>query len=183
MFNDTIKKGCGKIAVHATIDLYNQITKCLLPIPAKFHYTFNLRDIAKVFQGILMTKPISVSDNDMFAKLWLHEASRVFADRLCSTEDIEFFQDLVLEILVTNFKVKWAKKDIVFGKGQEPLFSVILRINSDLKYYELIEKKAKLLNVLEEKLTDYNFASSNKMDLVFFDDAIKHVIALLRILM
>jgi dynein heavy chain len=91
MFSDTIKKGSGKIAVHATIDLYNQITKSLLPIPAKFHYTFNLRDIAKVFQGILMTKPISIADNDMFAKLWLHEASRVFADRLCTTEDIEFF--------------------------------------------------------------------------------------------
>lgn len=88
----------------------------------------------------------------------------------------------MLEILNNKFKVKWAKKELLFD-GEETLFSVILRINSDLKYYELIENKSKLLNVLEEKLTDYNFASSNKMDLVFFNDAIKHVIALLRILM
>lgn len=58
-FSDSIKK-CGNLAVNATIDLYSQITKELLPIPAKFHYTFNLRDIAKVFQGMLMTKTVSV---------------------------------------------------------------------------------------------------------------------------
>lgn len=56
----------------------------MLPIPEKFHYTFNLRDIAKVFQGILLTSPISVTDTDTFAKLWLHETSRVFLDRLCT---------------------------------------------------------------------------------------------------
>jgi len=115
MFNDTIKKGSCKVAIHATIDLYNQITKNLLPIPAKFHYTFNLRDIAKVFQGILMTKPISVADSDMFAKLWLHEASRVFADRLCTPEDIGFFQELATEIMSNKFKYKGAKKELLFA--------------------------------------------------------------------
>jgi len=39
----------GSIAVSATVEIYSQITKGLLPIPAKFHYTFNLRDISKVF--------------------------------------------------------------------------------------------------------------------------------------
>ncbi len=47
-FTDSVRK-CGSIAVASTIDMYTQITKGLLPIPAKFHYTFNLRDVAKVF--------------------------------------------------------------------------------------------------------------------------------------
>lgn len=47
-FTDAVRK-CGIMAVRATIDLYTQITQGLLPIPAKFHYTFNLRDVAKVF--------------------------------------------------------------------------------------------------------------------------------------
>jgi dynein heavy chain len=49
MFGEKIKRNQPKVAVSATIDLYLQITKNLLPIPAKFHYTFNLRDISKVF--------------------------------------------------------------------------------------------------------------------------------------
>ncbi|CAI9592691.1 unnamed protein product, partial [Staurois parvus] len=39
-----------KQLVDATIKVYNTITSQLLPTPAKSHYTFNLRDLSKVFQ-------------------------------------------------------------------------------------------------------------------------------------
>jgi len=49
----TMKKAGEKlkagVAVQATIDMYLQVQRTMLPIPAKFHYTFNLRDVAKVF--------------------------------------------------------------------------------------------------------------------------------------
>lgn len=82
-----------------------------------------------------------------------------------------------------KFKVKWAKKEAVFAKNQTTLFSVIMKWDSDPVLYELIENKAMLLKRLEEKLLDYNFNTSNRMNLVFFDDAIQHIMAILRILM
>lgn len=42
--------------VDTTIQVYATITSQLLPTPAKSHYTFNLRDLSKVFQGILMAE-------------------------------------------------------------------------------------------------------------------------------
>jgi dynein heavy chain len=71
-FSASVKK-CGNAAVAATIDMYTQFNKTMLPIPSRFHYLFNLRDVSKVFQGILMTKPQSVETAQTFSLLWLHE--------------------------------------------------------------------------------------------------------------
>ena len=75
----------------ATIDIYQKIIEEKRPTPAKFHYLFNLRDVSKVFQGILMTKSMSVNNPETFAKLWMHECCRVFHDRLINTDDKIWF--------------------------------------------------------------------------------------------
>lgn len=47
-FTDAVKKMSDTIT-NATIEVYTRIIKEKLPIPSKFHYTFNLRDVSKVF--------------------------------------------------------------------------------------------------------------------------------------
>jgi predicted RNA-binding protein len=36
--------------------VYKTISAQLLPTPAKSHYTFNLRDLSKIFQGMTMVE-------------------------------------------------------------------------------------------------------------------------------
>lgn len=50
-------KSMGGSLVTATIDMYETIAKNLLPTPMKSHYTFNLRDMSKVFQGVAQASP------------------------------------------------------------------------------------------------------------------------------
>lgn len=50
-------KDLNEPLVDSTISVYTTITSQLLPTPAKSHYTFNLRDLSKVFQGMLMAEP------------------------------------------------------------------------------------------------------------------------------
>lgn len=52
-------KGLEKLSasiVKTTVEVYLKMKEKFLPTPKKSHYTFNLRDISKVFQGILQIR-------------------------------------------------------------------------------------------------------------------------------
>ena len=40
-----------------------------------------------------------------FVKLWLHEASRVYGDKLIDIKDMDLFQNIKAEIAKTGFEV------------------------------------------------------------------------------
>ncbi|CAI9532290.1 unnamed protein product, partial [Staurois parvus] len=75
-------KPVGDIITQATIELYNAVTQRFLPTPAKIHYLFNLRDISKVFQGMLRAHRDLHDTKHSMTRLWVHECFRVFSDRL-----------------------------------------------------------------------------------------------------
>jgi hypothetical protein len=53
--------------VMSSIEVYKTVCASLLPTPSKSHYTFNLRDLSKVFQGMLMmeSKKVDVRKEDV----------------------------------------------------------------------------------------------------------------------
>jgi dynein heavy chain len=78
------------LMVAATISIYRAIQQELLPTPSKSHYTYNMRDLSKVFQGMCMFAGVMDSKKTM-VKLWSHECLRVFHDRLVNDEDRLWF--------------------------------------------------------------------------------------------
>jgi len=83
------------IIVTSILNIYNTVKKDLLPTPSKSHYTFNLRDIWKVFQGICSGHPKQISDVPCMVRLWYHENMRVFYDRLTTEEDRLYLSSLL----------------------------------------------------------------------------------------
>jgi dynein heavy chain, axonemal len=96
-FSTEVQALCRPL-VTASIDAYSQITQELLPTPAKSHYTFNLRDVSKVFAGMLMVKPQHCRDKVSIVKLWMHELLRVFHDRLTDASDQDYLQRLTIDL-------------------------------------------------------------------------------------
>ncbi len=164
----------GKL-VDGSIELYLGIQQNLLPTPSKSHYTYNLRDLSQVFQGILMVTSESVNTEEQIINLWLHELARVFRDRLINIEDRTWVNKLCKKLLLQYFEVEVeisAFDNLLFGDYLDP---------DRIKYGE-VNNKAAFKAALNEQLEEYNISYSPKMNLVFFDDAISHISRLARIL-
>jgi dynein heavy chain len=68
---------------HATVDLFSRISSSLLPTPSKPTYSFTIRDMVRVVQGIAnVNGSTEAITKDLYFRLWIHEIVRVFCDRL-----------------------------------------------------------------------------------------------------
>ncbi|KAM9783262.1 dynein axonemal heavy chain 5-like [Neosynchiropus ocellatus] len=170
-----------------------QMTKVkMLPTPAKFHYIFNLRDLSRVWQGMLNTTAEVISSVEVLLLLWKHECKRVIADRFTVPEDMLWFDralaNLVEERLGPEHKRTVDGVDRYFvdflrdapeATGEEPEDT-----DFDMpKVYEAIESFESLRERLNMFLSHYNESvRGTGVDMVFFEDAMTHLVKLSRII-
>ena len=185
---------CPKPMIAATLEIYNTLLKELLPTPAKSHYTFNLRDIASVCQGLLQANPRTCLEPADFIRLWIHENVRVYRDRLVNDDDRSWF-DNQMHALIPKYFVgpTFAKADkngngaldweevvtvplthLVYGDFMDP--------QADPKLYTEITDIPQMVKVVEEYLDDFNATNTKKMPLVMFVDAVGHVARISRVI-
>ncbi|KAF3703904.1 Dynein heavy chain 5, axonemal Axonemal beta dynein heavy chain 5 Ciliary dynein heavy chain 5 [Channa argus] len=177
--------------VPTTRRVWQAVKVKMLPSPAKFHYIFNLRDLSKIWQGILMVKPEVCQSSELLSALFHHECSRVIADRFIDTGDRQTFSHIMEKITVEDHgrvlteHAQWDSSFVDFlreapeATGDEPEDTEL----EAPKVYEPIpslEALAERLSVFQQQ---YNEAvRGGTMDLVFFKDAMTHLMRISRIL-
>ena len=127
-----------------------------------------------------MSHQKSVQNADSMQRLWVNEVSRVFGDRLINKQDEKWFTDIVMDNLGKAFRSPLEYDDL-FGE-RKVMWSDILKIEASIRLYEEIRDMPKLLKIINNYLEEYNISSSVKMNLVFFEDAILHLLKILRAL-
>ncbi|KDO29332.1 hypothetical protein SPRG_05868 [Saprolegnia parasitica CBS 223.65] len=186
---------------NTTIHVWSFMRKTLLPTPQKFHYIFTMRDLARVFQGLLRGFEMVTTDKYL-VKLWRHECDRLFCDRLTTLDDKAKFRDelnatsenLLLKPVVATGKEKVSKDASLTELPNAPaLFVDFMRDDKRDEDGLLLEEAPKLYeNVMsiltvrarmESLLEAFNRDNpSKKMALILFDDALFHVLRVVRAL-
>ncbi|XP_049799902.1 dynein axonemal heavy chain 8-like [Schistocerca nitens] len=179
--------------VPLTRRLWQQTKIKMLPTPAKFHYVFNLRDLSRIWGGMLYIQDAELPDIRTLLKLWMHECKRVISDRFTNEADRAWF-DLNIRSCI---KSELTEEDIQHFDPEEEYFVDFLREppeptgeegEEDLsleapKIYEKIPSFEFVTDKVRTFMAGYNeTVRGAQMDLVFFRDALIHLMIISRII-
>uniref|UniRef100_A0A669PBP7 Dynein axonemal heavy chain 5 n=1 Tax=Phasianus colchicus TaxID=9054 RepID=A0A669PBP7_PHACC len=194
-FSEDVKETVSKL-VPLTRRLWHVTKLKMLPTPAKFHYVFNLRDLSRIWQGMLNTTSEVINEPKVSAvliKLWKHECKSVIADRFTTLEDVKWFDAAVAKLIEEEFEGKTTLlnpeidaffvdflRDVPQRTGKAEKSEVDLRIP---KIYEPVYCFHQLRNRLNVFLQTYNEnVRGTGMDMVFFEDAMVHLVKISRVI-
>ena len=174
--------------VAATLEIFKTVSAELLPSPAKSHYTFNLRDLAKVIQGVMSVDPAVIPGADDVFRVWVHECKRIFQDRLIDNTDQDWFHKMQGDVAQKHFKKAMAS---IMGAGVDGngllLYGdfILAEKKAEAEYenrkYQPIPSMDLATQVIHEFLDDFNMVSKKPMDLVLFGYVVEHICRLDRV--
>jgi dynein heavy chain len=151
------------IAIKSTLTLHFDVVRSFRKTAANFHYEFNVRHLTNVFQGLLNAKPEAIKEPDNFVKLWVHEAERIYGDRLVSAANLAKYRELAFDICSKSFPKFNLKK--FFGATPEPLIFAQFVGGLDERLYDQFPNVEAMDHRLKEGLREYNEVNA-VMDLV-----------------
>ena len=122
--------------IKGALALHSSVASTFRKTAANFHYEFNIRHIANVFQGLLVAQPDQFPEPEKFVFLWIHESERVYGDRLVSLADLEKYNALAQAASKKAFpSVNLAR---FYGKEKaEPLVFCHFAENMSDKIYDM----------------------------------------------
>ncbi|XP_061247081.1 dynein axonemal heavy chain 9 isoform X1 [Bos javanicus] len=163
--------------LHLALTFHQKIATMFLPTAIKFHYIFNLRDFANIFQGILFSSVECVKSSQDLVNLYLHESNRVYRDKMVEEKDLDLFDKIQVDVV----------KKIFDDLGETVEQTQSLNVYCHFAYgigepkYMPVQSWELLTQTLVEALESHNEVNT-VMDLVLFEDAVRHVCHINRIL-
>jgi len=167
--------------VTASLELHRHVTAYFLPTAVKFHYQFNLRQLASVFEGLTRSKRDYFTQPLSLARLWVNEVERVYMDRLTTDADMTRFGEMVVDVCKKNMDNCGFSFDKLYARPIQ--FTTFASPNSGAEAPPYMEAQdaAKVKKAIEDKLFEYNETNA-VMNIVLFDQAIEHVCRICRII-
>nr|XP_039332256.1 dynein heavy chain 17, axonemal [Saimiri boliviensis boliviensis] len=162
--------------VAAALALHQKIAATFLPTAIKFHYVFNLRDLSNIFQGLLFSMAEVLKTPLDLVRLWLHEAERVYGDKMVDEKDQETLRRVTMASTKKFFDD--LGEELLFAKPN--IFCHFAQGIGDPRYVPVTDV-AHLNKLLVDVLDSYNEVNA-VMNLVLFEDAVAHVCRINRIL-
>ncbi len=171
--------------------LWQHTKQKMLPTPAKFHYIFNLRDLSRIWGGILKIEKEKCSSIGTLLKLWRHECTRVISDRFTTFDDKEWFVNKMDELVgqeIPEFYDQYPRKETYFvdflsdppeptGEEDDDFFDEEFFIYEEIPSIEIVKDKILIFMALYNKEV-----RGAKLDLVLFEDALIHLMIVSRII-
>ena len=117
-FSREIRENIVPNLTNATIDLHAAMVRAFVPTAVKFHYQWNLREMFNIFQGLCKAHIKIHNDPISLVRLWLHECSRTFRDRLVDQTDMSRYDAIVSEMvpkLFSEIPAEELKEPILWG--------------------------------------------------------------------
>ena len=169
--------------IKASLALHSSVANSFRKTAANFHYEFNVRHLSSLFQGLITSKKDRFNTAEKFVLLWIHEAERVYGDRLVCRADIAKYQQLV-QVQAKKAFPNCNTSRYFATENASPLIFCHFSKEGDTEYDQIGGSNMEdLKNTLNAQLVDYNSnENNNAMHLDLFDDAIKHVARIVRIL-
>ncbi|KAL1398756.1 hypothetical protein pipiens_008712 [Culex pipiens pipiens] len=189
-YPETVSRLCKNLS-QAVISVYRGAIENFLPTPAKSHYLFSLRDVTRIYQGIVLVPAKRLPDPEKLVRLWAHETYRVFYDRLIDEQDKQILLRLVDEAANSQLRMKL---EVAFGDRLEPgkrvtdkhmrdlLFGNYMEPDAVSRVYDEVDNWTKLEKNMNFYLSEYNSRSKSPMNLVLFRFAIEHISRISRVL-
>eukprot|EP00744_Colponema_vietnamica_P001598 GILI01002635.1.p1 GENE.GILI01002635.1~~GILI01002635.1.p1 ORF type:complete len:2087 (-),score=720.86 GILI01002635.1:371-6598(-) len=177
-FPEAIQK-ISPALIKSTLMLHTAITQTFRKTAINFHYEFNIRHLSSVFQGLLVAQPSKFQDPEKVVRLWLHESERTYGDRLVTEDDVNKYKALAADFTNKTFS-KFNLKKYFAKDNPEPLIFCHFANGLQDQIYDQVSSLESLNKILMDALNEYNDTNAS-MDLVLFEDAMKHVCRISRI--